>query len=186
MSIEEIIEQEILNALIPTATTTIISSLEQVLTQQLEQDNYYQVLFKDTLSQQILSLQEIFEFLEIETPEEFWSKIKDSPTLFIYSNQTGNRFGFIAEIQEQGLENLMTQWENTITTDLIILMTVLADKEISFPGYFKTAELEKADFRYIDSTEPNFGICYGFIDNYFLFTTSGESMIELIGLLTGE
>ena len=160
--------------------------LEEILTQQLEQDNYYQVLFQDILSQQILNIQEIFEFLGIETPEEFWLKIKAPPTLFIHSGETGNRFGFIAEIQEHGLENLMTQWENTITNDLTILITILADKETNFPGYFKTAKSKKADFRYIDSTEPNFGICYGFLDNYFLFTTSGESMIELIKTLVQE
>ncbi len=79
----------------------------------------------------------------------------------------------------------MGDWEGNMANDFLPLLSSLIETQegLAFQGSFKTAKVEEIEFRYFDSNQPNFGLCYSILNNYLLFTTSGGSILKLIDLI---
>jgi hypothetical protein len=157
------------------------TSLSNTLTKNLGENTFTRVLIKNTEQNKILGLKEFFEAFEIASPQGFLDKLNNDFTLFLYSGKNLNRLGFVAEIKElEGFATSTKAWESTMEKDTEKLFAVLGKTSTATYSYFKTASYKGKTFRYISFPPTNFGICWSTINNYFLLTSSGESMIKLI------
>lgn len=174
-------------------TEEIKSSLAQIVSQKIEEDGFTRILFKDTNNNKILGLKEFFTAFEVKTPEGFLDKLNNDFTLFIFTSTSTsigtstNRLGFIAKIEDkEGIPELLTAWEQTVENDTEGLFSALGKKNPASFSSFRTAHYKGNIFRYISFPPANFGLCWAIINDRFLFTSSGESMIQLIGELTKQ
>ena len=101
-----------------------LSLLSQVLQEWQTDDQYKRIIIKK--GDIILGLRESFQALSIRMPDDFYGKIEDDFTLFIYSQSQGNRLGFVAEvIDRQGLTALLKSRELTIENDFEIFFGLM-------------------------------------------------------------
>jgi len=189
---EEVIEEEIVEeveetlfippALITTEASQIleISLFEQFLKEELAENQFTRLIIKDTQENKVLGLKEFFAALAVETPTTFYDKVNNDFTLFIYSSQETNRLGFIAEIKEADLLYLLKYWEETMEADFENFSVLLGKTSPALVSSFKESTYKDTAFRYLSFPQENFGICWAMVDNYFIFTFSGESMIKTI------
>jgi hypothetical protein len=175
------------------STSTEVPSLVSfALTATSTQEQFIRVLFQNTQTKSLLRLSEFLETFGVKTTttssKEFLERIDPLATLFIYFSKKGEgRFGFVAKVREgTGFGDLIKNWEVNMAKDLSPLLSLVSGKELEFVDSFRTASAKGVEFRYLDSNQPNFGICYSLVKGYFLFTTSGESMIKLINLMYEE
>ena len=116
-------------------------------------------------------------------PADFYQKIDAGFILFIYAQEEGNRIGFVVKINDnQNFKTIVTTWEQKMKTDFTSLFSLMAQTETTTP-YFKTAVYKTVPFRYQTFSVPHFGICYSIYNNYFIFTSSGKSMMKTIDQL---
>ena len=160
--------------------TLEISILDQVLKEDLGNNQFTRLIIKDPEENKVLGLKELFATFEVKTPETFYNNIDNNFTLFVYSSQGVNRLGFITEVKEPDLLPLLKSWENTMEKDLETFSVFLGKTGPALTSSFKEATYKNTVFRYLSMPPENFGICWTLIDNYFILTFSGESMIETI------
>jgi len=161
------------------------TALSQLLGNTFEPDGFTRVLIEDKKENKVLGLKELFAVFDIQTSEGLLDKFGNDFTLFIYSSQDTNRLGFVTEVlDKEGLADLLVSWENTMESDTENLFTALGKEGPASISYFRTAFYQGRVFRYISFPPNNFGICWAILNDYFLFTSSGESMIKLMNLLT--
>lgn len=161
----------------------ILYLLPQLLEKTFE-DGFFRVLIKNTEKNEILNLEEFFSAFELKAPESFLNKLNNDFTLFIYSDKNVKRLGFLTEIKEnEGLTELLNSWEATMEDDTEGLFSTLGKEGPALVPYFKQAVYKGVSFRYISFPPVNFGICWSIFDNYFLWTSSGESIIKTIDKL---
>ena len=128
----------------------------------------------------------MFYEVGVKINEDFQLKTRKNINLFIYSSGVA-RFGFLAKIEKDtDLTDTIRSWENTIVDDFNPLLSYLIGKETEKLNNFRTWHYKGNEFRCIDLNEKNFGICLSTIEDWFLFTTSGESMLRLIDILSAE
>lgn len=183
LPVTEIKEELIIPAALITteASKTIeISTLGQVLTEDLGDQPFTRLVIENPVENKVLGLKEFFEFFVIKTPETFYDRIDNDFTLFVYSAQSVNRLGLIAQVKDPYLSPLIKTWESTLEQDLEPVSTLLGKAGPSLTLSFKEATYKDAVFRYISFPPENLGICWALTGNYFILTFSGESMIKTI------
>jgi hypothetical protein len=184
-------------SLIPTkATQTLEFSdskeipglISQLLKEDFGEYRFTRILLKNTAENRFWGLREFLESFEVVVPQGFYDKLNNDFSLFVYSSSGGiNRLGFVAQIlQKEGLHNLITVWEETLEKDTENLFEVLGKTAPAPPPYFKKAIHQKVTFRYLSFLPENLGICWAIMDDLFLFTSSGESIIHAIDRLKLE
>ena len=180
-----------------TRTVTITSSeeLRTLLTQSLQEwynDNQFtRLVIKDTKENKILGLKEFFEKLLIRVSEDFYQRIDNNFTLFIYSQSEGNRLGFVAKIKNyEGLANLLRSQEATMENDFQPYFSLMGKEGAAIFPYFRNAENFQGytgpNFRYQTLAREDFGILYLISGEYFVFTSSWKStekIIEKLGII---
>ena len=189
-------------ALIPVEAfeTLEISALEEIpqllstlLEKALPEDQFTRILIKDIKENKILGLKEFFEAFEVEPPDNFYDRLNNDFTLFVYSFQGMSRLGFVAKIVEKDdtlpppyLADLLNSWEQTMEKDFEkLLLTLGKEGQASVPN-FRSASYKGVAFRYLSIPPGNFGICWVIAENYFIFTTSGQSIIKTIDRIYGQ
>lgn len=161
------------------------TSLSQFLAKELATGTFTRILIKDVKENKILGLKEFLESLEIKTPENFYQKIDNDFTLFVYAQEEGKRVGFITKIKEsEGLGSLLRTWEPTMEADFGDLFKMMNKQGKASSLYFKNAFYRGIYFRYQTFSIPHFGICYSTPNQYFIFTSSGKSIMKIIEQLT--
>ena len=198
---EKIPEEKTIEIIIPpplitvTATETQdITSLEEipnflatVSEKKFPEKTFTRILFKNITENKVLELKDFFQAFEIKTPTDFFDKLTNDFTLFIYSSENLNRLGFIVKIKDkEEFSNLVKTWEKTMEKDTELLFKTLGKKGPSFVPYFKDAHYQKQTFRYISFPPANFGICWSIVDDKFIFTSSGESMMAVINKIISQ
>lgn len=172
---------ETLKILFPAELPDLIS---QTVKKDLEENRFTRIIIENTTENKILGLKEFFESFAINPPENFYSKINNDFTLFVYSSKGVNRFGFIAKAKtKEGLLSLFQLWEETMEKDFETLFAVLGKEEQTPFPYFKTAAYKEVVFHYLSFSQENFGILWALTDDYLIFTSSGESMLKVIDKL---
>lgn len=170
------------DTLIATETFKIleVSALGQTLKDDLGDKQFTRLIIEDQKKNKILNLKEFFETLGVKTPETFYDKLNNDPTLFIYSAQGVNRLGLIAQVKEADLMPLLKVWESTMEQDLEPLAALLGKTGLAPTPDFKEAIYRDTVFRYLSFPPEGLGICWAVTDNYFILTFSGESIIKTI------
>jgi hypothetical protein len=157
----------------------------EILTKEIKEGDLVRILIKNVPENKIISLSEFFEAFQIKTPDNFDQKLGENYTLFLFSQKTGKRLGFVAEIKEkEGLSDLLKSWEKTMEKDFENLFKLLGKEKPALFSYFRDGKYGEKDFRFQTFTSQDLGICYSIFDNYFLFTSSGESLNKAIDKLT--
>ena len=162
------------------------ANLQQVIQETLPETNQFQrVIVENTTDKKILGLKDFLTSLLIRMPNDLYQKLNDDFTLFIFSQREGNRMGFVAEIKDyEGLTNLLRDQEATLETDLQPLFALMGKKDVALVSYFRNAAnvggYSGPDFRYKTLTGQDLGICYLVSGDYFVLTSSWQSMEKIV------
>ncbi len=170
-----------------TETLEIASSTElpNLLSQTFLRDDlgygkFTRVLIKNTAENKFWGLREFFETLQVRTLENFYNNIDNDFTLFIYSTPGKNQLGLVAKAENPAvLRSILESWEQTFEKDTDNLFLLLG-KEGAVDSLFQKSSYKDVVVHYLSFTEKNFGICWAITDNYFILTSSGESIIKTI------
>jgi len=191
---EEKPEITIPSSLVSVETTEIleISKIEeipenvnQILAKEIKEGSFSRILIKNLAENRLSSLSEIFAAFQIKTPENFFQKLGENYTFFIFSQEAGKRLGFIVEIKEkEGLSDLLKSWEPTMEKDFENFFALLGKEKPALSTRFKDENYEEINFRFQTFTSQDLGICYSIFNNYFLLTSSWESFGKTIDGLT--
>ena len=159
-------------------TPLILSGL---LKGKVEPQGFTRVLIENKNENKILGLKDFFAAFETQSPEGLLDKLDDDFTLFVYSTQAANRLGFVSKVEQtEGLLNLLKTWEGSMEGDTENLFTSLGKETPAVSSAFKTAFHQGVGFRFLTISREDFGICYAWFDDYFVFTSSFESMHKAI------
>jgi len=144
----------------------------------LSEGKFAQIAIKNKLDNRLVSFEEISQVYQIDVPEGFFQKLEENSTLALFSQKEGKRIVFLAKVKEEtGLKELLKNWEEKISKEGIFV----SGSKITTPSpYFRTSFYQNVGFRYLTISKEDLGICYAWFDNYFVFTSSFESMKKVI------
>ena len=170
-----------------TVTLEIASSAElpNLLSQTLLRNDlgygkFTRILIKNTAENKFLGLREFFETLQVRTLENFYNNAGNDFTLFVYSAPGKNQLGLAAKAENPAvLRSILESWEQTLEKDTDNLFLLLGKKGAS-DSSFQKSSYKDAVVHYLSFPEKNFGICWAITNNYFILTSSGESIIKTI------
>lgn len=163
----------------------ITEKFSQVLTKEIKEGDFVRILIKNLPENKLISLSEFFEAFQIKTPDNFYQKVGGNYTLFIFSQKAGKRFGLVAEIKEkEGFSDLLKSWEPSMEKDFENLFVLFGKEKPALFPYFQDGKYREVNLRYQTFTRQDLGICYSVFDDYFLFTSSGKSIMKTIDKLT--
>lgn len=160
--------------------------LSQELAKEITEGQFTRILIEDTSQNKILGLQEFFNAFSVVPPENFYNKLGNDFTLFIYSQEEGTRLGFVAEIKEEGLAELLTSWEGTMEQDFENLFTLFGKDYSALVSYFRETTSQEIPFRFQTFSRQDLGIVYTIYNDYFIFTNSWKSMEKALQKLKEE
>jgi hypothetical protein len=157
--------------------------LSQALTEQADQNKFKRVIIKT--KSKVLNLREFFQSLLIEIPEEFYLRLAQDFTLFIYPQSQGSRLGLVVKVLDKpGLGEFLALRETTLEHDLNSLFELQGKDSPGIVSYFRDADqvsgYNGANFRYQTLTTSDLGICYFLSDDYFVLTSSWNSMENVL------
>ncbi len=161
------------------------SLLSQTFQEFLDTGTFKRIIFKNTSENNFLNLQDFFDALEIRDPNNIYSLVEDDFNLFVYSQPQGNRIGFVVEVKEkENLENILLSQESSMEEDFKPLFALVIEDKPPVVNYFRNANQLPGyvghNFRYQTLDTSDVGICYLVSDNYFVFTSSFNSMEQVI------
>ncbi|MCJ7787052.1 hypothetical protein MUP06_02510, partial [Patescibacteria group bacterium] len=183
---ETLISVEAIRTFEITKSEETLIHLSQILKEDLGEGQLTRIIIKDLTKKKVPGLKEFFDTFQVKTPEDFYSKLleTDEFTLFIYSQKEGNRLGLVTKIEtKEGLPEILRFWEDTMETDSASFFTFLGKEKPALIDYFIRTTYQQRVIRCQTFTEEDFGACYLITDNYFIFTSSLESMKKTIDRL---
>jgi len=152
----------------------------QLMGEELPLGSFLRIVIKNTSENRLASLKDLSQSFQVEAPEEIFQKLEPDYTLTLYSQEQGKRVAFVTKIKEEGgLTELLKAWEPKLEKGVSI-----SGEEIPvLTPYFKVADYQGATFRYQTFSKDDLGICYSVFNDYFILTSSGESMLKIIDKL---
>jgi len=158
----------------------IPEAIRQLMGEELPLGTFTRIVIKNTSENRLSSLEDLSQAFQIETPEEIFQKLEPDYTLTLYSQEQGKRVAFVTKTKEKsGLTELLKAWEPKLEKGISI-----SGQEIPvLVPYFKAANYQGATFRYQTFSKDDFGICYSIFNDYFILTSSGESILKIIDKL---
>ena len=162
----------------------ISEKISELFTEDLTKAAFTQIVIKNIAESRLSSLEDIFQSFQIEAPEEIFQKLEPDYTLTLYPQEQGKRIVFISKIKEvEGLNELLKAWELRIEKEGVFLS---GQKIPTLISYFKSASYQNVALRYLTISKEDSGICYALFKDYFIFTTSFESLKKTIEELKKE
>jgi hypothetical protein len=164
----------------------IADRFRELLAEPEEPGTLVRLIIQDNMTNEPLSLAKTLEALGLRTSLDFESSLEPTENLMLYYSRYGARLAVLVPVLDKTvLETFMQGWEATLPQDSQDLLAFFAARPIKFSNVFKNAVKYSRSFRYLDADSPNkdLGLCYGFVSNYFIFTTSGSSMVELLRVI---
>jgi len=159
-------------------------AISKVLEKSLPAGQFKRIVIKK--EGKILGIKDMFDILSVSVSENFYNNISDEPTMFVYSQGQGNRFGFVTKISgaSNDLNVVLKSMEPTMETDFENLFALMGKEGRATAPYFKDASAvegyEGVNFRFKTLNQNDLGICYSISDFYFVFSSSWESMSNLL------
>lgn len=159
--------------------------LNQLLSEELKPSVFTRVLIKNLKENKVVNLEEFLNSFQVLTPENFEQKLDTDFTLFVYSQKEEKRIGFLVKIKEkEGLLALLKSWEGSMEKDFESLFLLMGKAQPALISYFRDGNYKEKTFRFQTFSRADFGIVYSAIDDLFVFTSSWESMKEIIDKLS--
>ena len=147
---------------------------------------FFEILPKK--NDQFLGIKDLFEGLELKSPENLLSSVSDKIEdfdFFVYTKNGLNQgFGFVVKAKEkESLLSLLNAWEQTMPSDLFNLFMAM-NKQATLAGtVFKQANYADAAFRYLSFKEPGVGVYWSVYKDYLVITSSEEIMTKTFDLI---
>lgn len=169
--------------------SSVPSLISPYLATNRDVDGYYRLLIQDKTNNTYMGVRQLFDIFKIKAPATLLNNLNGNATLFLYSNRGQNRFGFIAQTTNaSAVSQIMKAWEPTIESDADGLFKFLGKQQPSKqPGGFQNgvSSDQQLVYRYIffQPESANLGISYATYRNYFIFTSSVESLTRITGQL---
>ena len=155
-----------------------------LITKDLTEGSFLRIVIKNLSQNRLASLEDLSQAFQVETQKEIFQKLKEDYTLAIYSQKQGKRIVFITRIENvEGLNELLKDWEGKIAKEGVFLS---GQKISTLVSYFRSSVYQNVNFRYLTISKEDSGICYTLFKNYFIFTTSFESLKKTIEELKRE
>ena len=164
----------------------IPSLIGQFLEEEIREGVFVRILIKDLKENKFLGLREFLEAIEVKAPDDFYSSLGNEFTLFVFSQKEGKRVGFVASIFEEGFEKTLRDWEPTMEEDFDSLFVLMNKKDPALVSYFKDTSYNGETIRYQTFSRQDLGICYSLFEDYFVFTSSFESIKTALDSLEME
>ena len=162
----------------------ISKNFSEFLGQSIIEDGFTRILIKNFSENKFVNLQELLDNFEVTTPENFYAKLSEDYTLFIYLQDQGERMGFIAKIAEkENFEKSLKTWEPFMEKDFENLFTLMGNKNTAITSNFKTMNYKGNSIRYLTYSKYDLGICYSVYNDYFIWACSAESIKQAIDRL---
>jgi len=192
---QEITPPEALIAVSETKVIEISSeeNLNDVLTLALKENfssnQFTRIVFRNKGETTFLGLADFLNNLGVIVPSEIKENLEKDFTLFVYplsnplfsTTTNKNRLGLIAKIKEgKNLSDPLLLWEVTMESDTEKFFLALGKTEPITGRTFEQTTYKGAIFRYLSFPQEDFGICWAIVNNYFVFSSSGEATIKVI------
>jgi hypothetical protein len=130
--------------------------------------------------QEFLSLVGVLQGLDAPVPPYSLAELKDNYTLALYSQNGERRLVLITEIRDvDTLKEQLKFWEETMADDLKRFFLDETVEGPATPG-FQDNNYKGIAIRYINFPGPGLTIDYAIVNNFFIITTSKDSMYETI------
>jgi len=127
---------------------------------------------------------EIIEPLNINIPADISQALGEKYTFFVYKQE--NRAGLMVEITEREiLETGLSDWEITMSEDLRLIFLGQESGE-PVTEAFQDGLYKGVNIRYLNFTNFTLAIDYALIGDYFVITTSKDSMYKIIDEISGD
>lgn len=175
----------------------LVFSLTKSLQKESIETKFIRILFLDKQKNKYYNLEELlgrkedFLSLALQVPEGFYEKLdKENYTFFHHflaepKKAKQHNVGLVVKIQEKsGIFDFLKNWETTMEKDTETLFYLLGKKEPAVRTYFKPFEYQETIIRCLPfELKKDFGICWTIKDDYFIFTSSGETIKEVLDRL---
>ena len=154
------------------------------------EDQFRRIIIINEKENRTITLKEFFDALNLRIPDDFFSKVDDSFTLFIYTSQPeGGRIGLATEvIEKQSLTDLMSVEEVALKDDLKPLFNMMNTGDPAEVTFFRNASqvvgYTGQNFRFLTLAKNDLGICYFISDQYFVLSSSFNSMKKTLERLS--
>jgi len=161
----------------------LLGAVKKVLEEDQPKGQFKRIVVKK--EGKILDLKSVFDILSIKVLDSFFDQIENDPTMFSYSQKEGNRFGFVVKIKDKKELNITSKsMEPTMENDFESIFLLMGKEGPAAANFFKNANSVTGytglNFRFKTLNENDLGICYYLSDYYFAFTSSWQSMGELL------
>ena len=161
--------------------------LSQALKDNIEQGKTIRIIIKDLRNEdptkrEVLTLENFLNAFGVRTIEGFYSQVDKNFTLFIHSQQGGNRLGLIGKLTNtetanvSGLIAALRIGEDTMEQDFQGLFSFLGKTGPALTENFSRIAYGGVNIRCQTFSKEDFGNCYAVHNNYFALTTSLESI----------
>lgn len=158
-------------------------ALKETLLKGFIEKQLTRILVKNTSSNQFLELNPLLNALSVITPSSFAQKLGPDFELLLFSQKQGNRLGWVAKIVQRDLADLLSAWEKTMEKDSEnFFLLISQEKQLPLPP-FRTTRLKGVSLRYQTFSRSDLGIVYAITKDYFIFTSSFESMAKILEIL---
>jgi len=154
----------------------------EVFAENLTNGALIRIVIKNTTENRLSSLEELSRVSQIEAPEEILQKLEPDFTLAVFPQKQGKRIVLIAKTKGD-LTNLFKNWEREIEKEGVFFS---GQKIAALTPYFRSASYQNIAFRYLTISREDSGICYALFKDYFIFSTSFESLKKAIEELKKE
>ncbi len=162
----------------------LLHLFSQVLKEWQKKGEFIRLVIKSS-DNKLFGLRDFLETILVRLPEEFYEKVDDNFTLFIYSQDQGNRIGFITKIKDyKDLEDILRKEEAKMKDDFQPIFSLMGYNKAPIVSYFRDSAAVRGytgpNFRYQTISKDDVGILYLISGDYFVFTTSWKSMEEIV------
>ncbi len=161
--------------------TLLLGQVKDLANQEQATSTINRVLAKVSDGEQkYLNLSELTLALGINIPEAILSAATSDHTLFLYSQEEGNRLGLVIKMGEsETLVQDLKNWESTMTDDLKNMFLTDDVPSLSVIEFYDNI-YNNADIRYINLLGPGLTVDYALVNGNLVITTSKESMFAVI------
>jgi beta-N-acetylhexosaminidase len=158
--------------------------LERLTKTDIPVGSFFRVAIKNSKENRWASLSDLASAFNIDAPSEIFGKLDPNFTLAIFSQKEGRRIALIAKTTDSlGLINLLKSWDKSIAKEAV---AVGGKNFTPLTSFFRIAKDQGTYFKYLTFSKNDLGVVYLVLDDYFVLTSSFESMKKVIDELIFE
>lgn len=161
----------------------IPSIIEQLAIEDLTESAFTRIVIKNTEENRLADLKDIAQSFQVEMLPEVIEKLDvDNFNFLIYPQKEGKKEVFIVKIkQKENLSESLRSWEAKITQQGLFIR---GNKIPTLSSSFKNFTFDdESSIRYLTISKNDSGICYALFGNYFILSSSFESIEKTLRVL---